>query len=247
MDSNLLLIAQLGFAVLTLIFIALLVRLLKRGIDRTAWDDSHKKKVYRTIIVILFVWITFVSVWSLSGIMSDFGKFPFNFFPVVAIPLISMILLISFSKTLAEILKNISPSAVINLQVFRVFVEILLWILFIDNIIPVQMTFEGLNFDVLSGLTAPIIAWLVSRNKISKGGLVAWNVICLGLLVNIVTIAILSTPSPVRVFMNDPSNTIVTYFPVSLLPGFLVPLAYTLHFFSLKQVLSAPGNHRQQT
>jgi hypothetical protein len=98
------------------------------------------------------------------------------------------------------------------------------------------MTFEGRNFDVLSGLTAPVIAWLVVRNKTSKTGLVAWNLICLAILINIIAIAILSTPSPIRVFMNEPANTIVTIFPVSLLPGFLAPFAFALHVFSLKQL-----------
>jgi hypothetical protein len=126
----------------------------------------------------------------------------------------------------------------VRLQSFRFFVEILLWMLFAVGLVPVQMTFEGYNFDILSGISAVVIALLTARGKISRTGLIIWNVVCLLLLINIVTIAILSTPSPVRVFMNEPVNRIVTYFPVSLLPGFLVPLAYMLHFFSLRQLLS---------
>jgi len=68
--------------------------------------------------------------------------------------------------------------------------------------------------------------------------MIAYNFIGLALLLNIVTIAVLSVPSPFRVFMNEPANTIVTYFPIVLLPAFLVPLAYTLHFLSLKKLLS---------
>ena len=37
--------------------------------------------------------------------------------------------------------------------------------------------------------------------------------------------------------MNEPANDIVTYFPMAWLPGLLVPLAYYLHFMSLRQVL----------
>jgi uncharacterized membrane protein len=98
------------------------------------------------------------------------------------------------------------------------------------------MTFEGQNFDILSGITAIVVAYLVARNSISKTIIVIWNIACLGLLVNIVTVALLSMPTPFRVFMNEPVNTIVTQFPVSLLPGLLVPLAYALHFFSLRQL-----------
>ena len=41
----------------------------------------------------------------------------------------------------------------------------------------------------------------------------AWNVLGLALLVNIVTIAILSTPAPFRYFMNDPPNLLPSTFP----------------------------------
>jgi Na+-driven multidrug efflux pump len=110
--------------------------------------------------------------------------------------------------------------------------------LFIIHVLPVQMTFEGRNLDVLSGITAPFIARFVAHKKISKTAAILWNLLCLGLLINIVIVAILSTPSPWRIFMNEPANTIVASFPVSWLPGFLVPLAYILHFVSLKQLLS---------
>ena len=71
--------------------------------------------------------------------------------------------------------------------------------------------------------------------------MIAYNFIGLVLLFNIVTVAILSIPGPFRYFMNEPANTIVTYFPIVFLPAFLVPLAYTLHFFPLRQ-LTTVGN-----
>jgi hypothetical protein len=77
----------------------------------------------------------------------------------------------------------------------------------------------------------------VSRGKISRGALILWNVICLLLLLNIVITAIVSTPSPWRIFMNEPANYIVTYFPISWLPGMLVPFAYYLHAISLMQLV----------
>jgi hypothetical protein len=136
----------------------------------------------------------------------------------------------------ACILRHIPPENIIRLQSFRFVVEVLLWMLFIANLVPTQMTFEGRNLDILAGFSAPIVAVLVSKGGISKRGVIIWNLVCLGLLLNIVITAILSTPSPWRVFMNEPANYVVTWFPVSLLPGFLVPLAYYLHFLSLRQM-----------
>jgi hypothetical protein len=43
----------------------------------------------------------------------------------------------------------------------------------------------------------------------------AWlqSLLAFGLLLNIVIVSVLSAPLPFRVFMNEPANTFVTYFP----------------------------------
>ncbi|HEV2479744.1 MAG TPA: hypothetical protein VGS79_08760, partial [Puia sp.] len=43
-------------------------------------------------------------------------------------------------------------------------------------------------------------------------------------------------PTPLRVFFNEPANTLITQFPFIFLPGMLVPLAFSLHFISLRQM-----------
>jgi hypothetical protein len=58
------------------------------------------------------------------------------------------------------------------------------------------------------------------------------------LLLNILVIAVLSMPTPFRYFQNEPANTLVAKFPFVLLPGILVPIAYTMHIFSLRQLLA---------
>lgn len=230
---------QIGFIALTIVYFFFFIKEIKNGVEQTDWPIQKKKKFINIMLLALILWGVGISVWSLSGIMADFTKFPFNFIPIIAIPLLTVIITL-FSKNFSDVLKNIPIENIIQLQSFRIFVELLLWALLLQNLLPVQMSFEGRNFDILAGITAPVIAWLASRQKISKTALIIWNIVCLGLLINIVVIAILSTPTPIRFFMNEPANFIVTYFPVSLLPGLLVPLAYTLHFYSLKQLLIKP-------
>lgn len=238
MNTTLITFSNIGFVFLTFVYIALLVRAIKKALATVSWEPVKKSRFVRQIILCLVIWFVFVTVWSGSGVMASFDLFPLNFMPVIAIPFVAMILWVTLSQNLREVLHHISPSTILYLQSFRVFVEVILWMLFLAHAVPVQMTFEGRNFDILVGLTGPIVAFLVAINRVSKTMLIIWNVAGLCLLTNIVTIAILSTPTPIRVFMNEPSNTIVAYFPTVLLPGFLVPLAYSLHFFSLKQALS---------
>ncbi len=224
-----------AFIGLTIVCVALLAKLLFDATDKSNLESLKKNRFKVSVFASFILWAIFVSVWSLSGKMGDFKMFPLNMMPVLAVPMIA-ILYFTFSKSTQPIIANLSQANIIALQSFRVVVEILLWRLFVLNEMPVQMSFEGQNWDVLTGITAIAVAFFASKNKVGKNILVIWNLLGLALLVNIVTIAILSMPTSFRVFMNEPANTIVTQFPISLLPGFLVPLAYGLHFISLRNL-----------
>lgn len=228
-------IAAIGFPAITVIFFGLGLGELKNALRRTSFDDGRRKRIFNRVLYALVGWTVFVSIWSLSGKMQDFSIFPLNMAPILFIPLIA-VLIVSFSSGGKEILAHVDPQAIIKLQSFRFFVELVIWLLFIEKMLPVQMTFEGRNFDVISGVTAPLVAWLVANQKINRAVVALWNIACLGLLINILTVAILSMPTEFQYFFNQPYNIAVTQFPYAFLPAFLVPLAYMLHFFSLRQL-----------
>ena len=100
------------------------------------------------------------------------------------------------------------------------------------------MTWHGWNFDVLTGLSAPLVAWLAARGRLGVRGIVVWNGAGLRLLANVVTIAILSTPTPLRVFANEPANTFVAAWPWVWLPTFLVPAALFGHLLAFRKLRS---------
>jgi hypothetical protein len=224
----------LGFVLLTALFFGLVLRHLRTALTQTGWAEEKQKRIQSRSMVVIILWAVIVAVLSMTGFTRRMELFPLNFAPVLLVPLIG-ILIITFSGATKHILQFVPIQVLTRLQVFRAFVEILLWMLFIQNLLPVQMTFEGRNFDIVAGLTAPIVAYLFSENRKM---LIVWNLLCLGLLINIVAIALLSTPTPIRIFHNEPANTIVAIFPFIFLPTFLVPLAYGLHFLSLRKLLS---------
>jgi hypothetical protein len=227
--------AQIGFFLLTGIFYFMLYREFRLALPKTSLSAEQQKKFIRNFQIAFFGWFVFIYIWSRFGIFRNFDLFPVNTAPVIVIPLVT-ILIFSFSKSVKEILPHIPQENIIKLQVFRFYVEVLLWALFASALLPVQMTFEGRNFDVITGVTATGVAWLITKNKFPKLAIILWNIMGLGLLLNIVTIALLSMPTPFRYFMNEPANTIVTEFPISMLPAFLVPLAYMLHILSLRKI-----------
>ena len=73
----------------------------------------------------------------------------------------------------------------------------------------------------------------------AEGVVLVWNVLCLGLLVNIVVVAILSTPVRFRYFMNEPVNLLPSVFPWVWLPMFLVQVALLGHLLVFRMLRSA--------
>ena len=102
---------------------------------------------------------------------------------------------------------------------------------------PVVMSYSGYNFDIVSGVSAAALGlWLMSGRPVSRAVLLVWNVAGLALLVNIVAIAILSTPVPFRYFMNEPVNRLPDVFPFVWLPMFLVQVALLGHLLVFRML-----------
>jgi len=135
------------------------------------------------------------------------------------------------------------PLAVLTLvHTIRIPVEFVLLWLYQSEQVPVEMTFEGRNFDILSGITAPVVYFLAFRkNEVNRSLLLIWNLAALALLTNIVTIAVLAFPSPFQMVGLDQPNVGVTYFPFIWLPAVIVPIVFFCHLASLSQLLSKKG------
>jgi hypothetical protein len=127
-------------------------------------------------------------------------------------------------------------AALIGFQAFRVPLEILLWAFHKQGRLPVQMTFSGRNFDVLTGLSALLVAWLAARGKLGRKGILAWNLAGLALLANIIAVAILSLPAPWRAFANDPPNELVLHFPYVYIPALFVMAALAGHLLVFRKL-----------
>ncbi|MCR5886340.1 hypothetical protein LRS06_00845 [Hymenobacter sp. J193] len=119
----------------------------------------------------------------------------------------------------------------------RVGVEVGLYSLAAAHLVPELMTFAGRNFDVLAGLSAPVVAALYRRQRLGRGGLLAWHLGSLALLGTIVTLALLTAPTPAQQFAFEQPNVAVVRFPFVWLPTFIVPVVLFSHAASLYQLL----------
>ena len=245
MASPVYLATQAGFAALTCLCMAVVLRGLWLALAAAGYAPARRKQIVQLTGFALAAWLAYTALLSLTGLAQDFSTFPP---PLVLLPPLVVALFLTFSEKFGAVLRHVPVQWLLYLQTFRVAVEVLLWALHQQGLLPVQMTFEGLNFDVITGVTAPLAAYLLTaRPRWRRPILLGWNVGGLALLATIVIISILSMPTPLRTFTNEPANTIVARFPFIWLPGFLVPLAYTLHFFALRTVGRRPQTGGRET
>jgi uncharacterized membrane protein len=234
--KNNLSIPDLLWLLLALICLTLIVYGLNKALKKTEWVKQKKQKLVFGTAIIILLWTILLAILSYKGFFADFGKLPPRPALAVLIPL-PFVLLFAFSKNGTQVLQSIPPHWLIFMQSFRIFVELLIWLAFLANKLPVQMSFEGRNFDVLTGiLSLPVGYLLLKQSTYSSKIIIAFNTIGILLLLNILIIAVLSMPGPARYFMNEPANTLVAQFPFIVLPGILVPIAYSFHIFSLRRL-----------
>ena len=187
------------------------------------------------VIFSLLTWLAGTMILSQRDFFADFHALPPKIMFVLPIPIALSIILV-LNRSFKNLIMELPPQALIYVQSFRIVVEIVLWLLYRAHICPEQMTFEGWNFDILAGLSAPIIGYIAfGKGRFNKNLAIIWNFIGIGLLLTIILTAILSIPQ-IGVF--KPENTFIVYWPMVWLPSFVAPFAFFVHVVSLRQLFS---------
>lgn len=198
-----------------------------------------KKNPTMLVSTFLLFWLFIVAILSLGQFFLAFDSMPPRFIIAVGVPIIAIVVLFINAKS-REYIKRIPITTLTYIHIIRVPVEIVLWWLFLNEVIPISLTFEGVNYDILAGITAPFVAiFMVGLRSKSRIGAVLWNFAALVLLGNIVIRAILSAPLPFQQFAFDMPNIAVFYFPYIWLPAFVVPVVLFAHLASLLKLFSS--------
>ena len=237
-----LLFAQCLLVILVLVMLWLITRSYRQLLLRLKVEASRAETISRYLLAGMVLWLMILAVLAYLGYFADFQTLPPKIF-LALLPPIALVVYLLFSRRFTRMLRLVPESWLVTVQTFRAPLEIILWLSYVGGYLPFQMTFEGFNYDIIVGLTA-FMAGIVffGRNRYRRFEAIIWNSFGLILLFNIVVISFYSTPSPYRIFMNEPANRIIAYFPFIWLPGFLVPVALAMHVFSLKQLLFMPKN-----
>lgn len=186
----------------------------------------------KVLLFLIPFWMLFQAVLSSTGFYLSTDSVPPRL-PIFAV-LPAVVVIVVCLVTGRDFVERLPLKVLTIIHVVRIPVELALAWLFEQRLVPQEMTFHGWNYDIASGILAVIVTFLAFR-----GGLVNWkllvafNVIGLLLLANIVTIAVLSLQSPLQKLAFDQPNRGVLYFPYVWLPAMIVPVVLFSHLASL--------------
>ncbi len=180
--------------------------------------------------VIVVTWLALVSGLSWYGVLDTYVP-PRPLF-VLLPTLAGFFLLIRLCGTS---LCAIPIGVLVGVQAFRIPVELLIHRAVMEGVAPPQMTwFPGLNYDVVTGVSALLLAPVAGR--LPRWVLHLWNGMGLCLLAWVVFVGVLSLPTPLQQF--KPDNTWIAFFPYIGLPVVLVSTALLGHLVLLKKLRS---------
>jgi hypothetical protein len=191
----------------------------------------------KTFLFVAIGWTILQSILGLSGIYQETQTMPprlmlFGIFPTFVF--IAAIFLTAIGR---KFIDDFNLQTLTYFHSIRIPVEFVLSLLFHQGVVSVYMTFEGTNFDLFSGITAPIVGYLAfRRTNENKKLLLLWNIICLLLLLNVVITAVFAFPSPFQKLAFDQPNIAVLYFPFNLLPAVVVPTVLFGHLVAIRRL-----------
>ncbi len=211
-----------SFYLLSLLAIAMLLFLFRRD-----------RKIISRLLTGLLIWFVYLIILAQTDVLKNF-ELPPRIPLLVVIPATVLLLILVNSQLMKQTIRNTPLFLPIVLQSFRVLVELLIYATYQKSVFPKRATFEGLNFDILVGLSAIVVGVAVAKGLIRRRGILLWNIAAMCIL----ALTVYSFIS--AYYWSDFGASAVRLrfveFPYLLLPSVLLPTAIFLHIFSLKQV-----------
>jgi hypothetical protein len=232
MISSLPLFISVAFVGITLLTFAIFMWIVRGS------SNQHTKAQANKIAISLFVWILVQGGLGWVGVYRDYTDLlPPAIFLFGVLPTVLAMGSLFFTRTGKAFARDLPREKLVYIHLIRVPVEFILLWLFMQNQIPEIMTFEGFNFDIIIGLTAPLIIYFgYKKALLSRTILMFWNFLGLISLAVIFVMAILSSPFPLQQLAFDQPNVGLLYFPFSWLPTIVVPLVIFCHLVSISQL-----------
>src|SRR5688572_21824450 len=151
-----------AFVVIPVILAATLVWATFTAWRRSGADESASRRTAVIVGVDSAVWMALTWVAASSGILQQWDRTPPPFlFVILGMVVISVIL--AFGGVGTRLAQHVPIWALVAIQSFRLPLELAMHALSQRDIMPMQMSYSGRNFDIVTGATAVVVAILVKQ------------------------------------------------------------------------------------
>ncbi|MEM6991878.1 MAG: hypothetical protein AAF721_15325 [Myxococcota bacterium] len=217
----------------TVVFVLIVAVVVVAFVAATARADRvlNGKPLAGKVALGTAVWLGITAAASASGFLSKQSVPP----PVMLFFVASMgvALWVALSHVGHRLASAVPIAGLVAIHGFRLPLELVLHEWHAQGVLPLQMTYSGRNFDIVTGVLAVVVgAWLwraAPSAERARKVVFGFNVIGLALLVTVASIAVTSTPGPLRQFTNDPPVLLAMHFPYGWIVPFCVGAALTGH------------------
>jgi hypothetical protein len=222
--------------------IAIIVAILtgaRAALARAGMPDGAAPSL-RPLAVLLVAWFALALALSYAGALRGevdrLPTIPFAIFLPIAIGLA----LLWRSDAVRRLVDAVPLSWLVGIQVYRA-VGVILLLLLAEGRLSAFFALPAGVGDVTVGVLAPFVAWTYARGLPGRERRVrAWNVSGLLDLAIAITTGFLTVPSPIQpAALLAPSSTLLTEFPLAMIPVFAVPVSVILHAAALMKLRRA--------
>ena len=227
---------QLSYLLLTAFVLILLYFIGARAINHSETKPKKRSKYKAILLGGLVLWQAYIYLMTQTGIFLDFA-FPPKFALFLIFPLFLFSGVFIFKNRKKEWISSIPSHWLIFFQSFRILVEIIFVYSVAAGILNKEASIEGYNYDMILGISAPIVGLLFYKNIIGKNIVKLWNYLGLAILVSVIFVFMSSLYNP-QLFGSEtillPKEAV--HYPYVLVAGFLMPVAVFIHLLSLAQL-----------
>ena len=199
------------------------------GVYRSAVATAHPdpRKLTAVVAAGAAIWVAFTGGLAAAGVLSFSSRPPTMV--VLLLAAFAFAIWLGTSRLGGRLATGLPLAALVGAQAFRLPLEFTMHRAYTEGLMPVQMSYSGRNFDIVTGTTAIVVAAILVWRPVSLWLVKLWNLVGVALLANIVTVAVLSAPLPFRTFHNEPANVWIERAPWIWLPSVFVFAAIVGH------------------
>jgi hypothetical protein len=223
-----------GFVVLPVLVAVALIAIVWRAIAAAGYPSRRARALQMELLLGAVAWMALTLLVAAGGLLRQFDRRP----PPMLLLVIAVFALagwLAFSGTGEAVVHHASWMALVGLQTFRLPLEMLMHRAYVEGVMPIQMSYSGRNFDIVTGVTAVVLAIALATTAVPRWVIAVWNALGTVLLANILAVAIASMPM-FRLFGVDRLNVWVAEPPFVWLASVLVLTALAGHLLIFRKL-----------